>query len=74
MDIIARLQYKAMIDSWSAFNNAVELSAQALETGKIQQYANLKQLVHETFFKFDKYYRNYKTDVNDKADKNKKMF
>ena len=54
MTTVARLQYKAMVNSWGAFDTAVKLSEQALAANKIKKYANLKQLVHENFFKFDR--------------------
>ena len=37
MSTVARLQYKAMMDSWGAFDTAVKLAEQALASGKTKK-------------------------------------
>ena len=63
MSTVARLQYKAMMDSWGAFDTSVKLSEKALASNKTKKYEGLKQLVHKNYFKFDKDFRNYKSDI-----------
>ena len=60
MSTATRVQFKAMLDSWGAFDTSIKLSENALNANKVKKFANLKQLIHENFFKFDKEYRNYK--------------
>ena len=74
MSTVARLQYKAMMDSWGAFDTAVKLAENALASNKIKKFASLKQLVHENYFKFDKDFRNYKADVIEKQAKTEANF
>ena len=66
MSTVTRLQLKAMMDSWGAFDTSVKLSENALAASKAKKYLSLTQLVHENYFKFDKDYRNYKTDIIEK--------
>ena len=66
MSTVSRLQFKAMMDSWGAFDTSVKLSEQALASNKTKKYEGLKQLVHENYFKFDKDFRNYKADIIEK--------
>ena len=65
---------KVMMDSWGAFDTAIRLSNQALTAGKTARYRNLSQLVHENFFKFDKDWRTYKTDIIQKTCKTEEAF
>ena len=67
MNARASLLFDMMIDSWKAFDNSVKLSEEALAADKFKNYANLKQLVHKCFFKFDRDFRNYKADIIKKA-------
>lgn len=60
---------KVMIDSWGVFHTAIQLSNQALADGKVSRYKNLSEPVHENFFKFDRDWRNYKTDTIKKTAK-----
>ena len=66
MSTVSRLQFKAMMDSWGAFDTSVKLAEQALALNKTKKYEGLKQLVHENYFKFDKDFRNYKSDIIEK--------
>ena len=54
MSTVTRLQLKAMMDSWGAFDTSVKLSENALAASKAKKYHSLTQLVHENYFKFDK--------------------
>ena len=65
---------KVMIDSWGVFDTAIQLSNQALADGKVSRYKNLSELVHENFFKFDRDWRNYKTDTIKKTAKTEEAF
>ena len=62
------------MDSWGAFDTSVKLSDNALAANKVKKYQNLTQLIHENFFKFDKDYRNYKTDIIEKNAKTEEIF
>ena len=63
-----------MLDSWGAFDTAIKLSEQALAQNKVKKFSNLSQLVHENFFKYDKDYRNYKSDTIEKSAGSENMF
>ena len=63
-----------MLDSWGAFDTAIKLSEQALASNKFKKFSNLSQLVHENFFKYDKDYRNYKSDTIEKSANTEDMF
>ena len=58
-----RLQFKAMLHSWLAFDNSIKLAENALDAKIVEKFAYLKHLVHENFFAFDKEFRNYKAVV-----------
>ena len=74
MSTASRLQYKAKLDSWGAFDTSIQLSEQALAANKIKKYQNLKELIHENYFKFDRDYRNYKADTIEKTAKTEEVF
>ena len=74
MSTSSRIQTKAMLDSWRAFDTAIKLSTQALAANKVKKYKNLSQLVHENFFKYDKDYWNYKADTIEKSAKSEETF
>ena len=63
-----------MLDSWGAFDTAIQLSTQALAGGKTSRYKSLSQLVHENFFKFNKDWRIYKADTIQKTCKTELAF
>ena len=65
---------KVMMDSWGAFDTAIQLSNQALADGKAARFKNLSELVHETFFKFNRDWRNYKADTIKKTAKTEEAF
>jgi hypothetical protein len=61
------MRTNVMLDSWGAFDTAVKLSEKALTEGKTSRFKNLRQLVHDNYFKFDKDWRNYKADTIQKT-------
>ena len=65
---------KVMMDSWGAFDTAIQLSNKALADGKAARFKNLSELVHETFFKFNRDWRNYKADTIKKTAKTEEAF
>ena len=65
---------KVMLDSWGAFNEAIQLSNDAIEDGKVTKFKNLSELVHENYFKFNKDWRNYKADTIKKTAKTEEAF
>ena len=74
MSTATRMQLKAMIDSWGAFDTSVKLAETALSANKIKKYQNFTQLVHENYFKFDREYRTYKNDMIEKNAKTEDIF
>ena len=42
MSTATRLQFKAMLDSFGAFDTSVKLSENALNANKVKKFANLK--------------------------------
>ena len=46
MSTDAELPFKAMLDSWNAFNTSIEISENALNANKVESFPYLKQLVH----------------------------
>ena len=63
-----------MIDSWCAFDNSIKLSENALKGNKVENYSNLKKLVHQNFFNFDKDFRNYKAVTIENAANSERIF
>ena len=74
MSSVTRLKFKMMMDSWCTFNTSIESSVYALNANKVEKFSNLKQLVHENFFRFDKDFRIYKSDIIEKAAKSEDIF
>ena len=70
----SRLESKAMLESWGAFDMAIKLSEQALSANKYEHFSNMSLLVHEKFFNFDKEYRNYKVNKKEKSAKSEETF
>merc|ERR1711888_59300 len=65
---------RVMLDSWGAFDTAIQLSNITIEEGKVTKFKYLSKLVHENFFEFDKDWRNYKADTIEKTAKTKEAF